>query len=183
MNSFFQALYMTKEFRLKMLELDTNNREKELLGKLTTTDFNEKRKELRVIKERMVPLVELQKLFALLYRSKRPYINPSFIKNILPPQFRNLFQHDAGEFGRIFLEGLEGSIEHGFEGESDILIECQDCGSVRSRTETFWDFMLPPCGNDIENVKAMIEKHNEPEELEKLECEHCRRPVDKVQQL
>lgn len=163
MNSFLQALFMTKELRLRILELDIATREKELMSKLTTTDFNEKRKELRIIKERMVPLVELQKLFALLYRSKRPYINPSFVKNVLPIQFRNLFQHDAGEFGRIFLEGLEGSIDLGFEGESDIIIECHDCKNQRSRTEKFWDFMLPPCGSDVENVKAMLEKHNEPE--------------------
>lgn len=41
---------------------------------------------------------------------------------MLPGQFRNLFQHDAGEFGRLFLEGLEGSIDLGFEGEVDVLI-------------------------------------------------------------
>jgi hypothetical protein len=89
-----------------------------LLDKLECKDIEAKRKELRMIKERMVPMVELQKLFALRYKSKRPYINPSFVKNILPLQFRNLFQHDAGEFGRIFLSSLDESMQLGFEGES-----------------------------------------------------------------
>lgn len=51
---------------------------------------------------------------------------------------------------------------------------------MRTRTEKFWDFMLAPCGADTENLKSMLEKHNEPEELEKLECDHCQRVVEKV---
>jgi hypothetical protein len=118
----------------------------------------------------MAPLVELQKLFALLYKSRRPYINPSFLKNILPIQFRNFFQHDAGEFGRIFLDGIQETQDHlCYEGTSDIIIRCEDCKSERRRTEKFMDLMLSPCaGDDVQSLKKMIEKHDEPEELSGL---------------
>jgi len=63
----------------------------------------------------LIPLVELQKLFALLLKSKRNQINPNIIKAVSPEIFRNNFQHDTSEFGRMFLDMLyKNKIPHIF---------------------------------------------------------------------
>lgn len=97
-------------------------------------------------------------------------------------QFRNFFQQDAGEFGRIFLSEIQEVEEHlCFEGTSEIIIQCQECKGQRKRSEKFLDLMLSPCpGDDVQSLKKMIEKHDQPEELEGLECERCAKAVEKV---
>lgn len=57
MNSFLQALYMTREFRFQVLDLGITAREKHLLDRHKEKDIDFKRKELKLIRERMAPLV------------------------------------------------------------------------------------------------------------------------------
>jgi hypothetical protein len=50
MNSFLQALYMTREFRFQVLDLGITAKEKQLLDKHKEKDIDFKRKELKMIR-------------------------------------------------------------------------------------------------------------------------------------
>ncbi|EGR29326.1 ubiquitin carboxyl-terminal hydrolase family protein, putative, partial [Ichthyophthirius multifiliis] len=100
MNSFIQALFMSKEMRYRILNINLN--EIMTLNNNNSLQFREK----------YACIFQLQKLFVLMLKSKREYVNPKFFKDILPDYFRFSFaQHDASEFGRIFLDQLEVSIK------------------------------------------------------------------------
>lgn len=58
--------------------------------------------------KKVAPAYQLQRLFALLFQSKRLAINPSFFRNVLPDFFRMSFmQQDASEFAKIYLDTFE----------------------------------------------------------------------------
>lgn len=102
MNSVLQALYMTQEFRNSVLKIDFNGLNLNQEGK-----NNEQYKNFKKISS----AYQLQKLFALMYQSKRGAINPSFFRNVLPEFFRNsLSQQDASEFFKIYIDSFESSI-------------------------------------------------------------------------
>ena len=116
MNSFIQALYTIKEFRERVLRIkynysqeNTNKQSMEIEGEIPfqkqPRNFKEK---LQVIE----PGVRLQKLFAVLFQSARPSINPGFFREIIPDFFRmNFQQQDASEFGRIYLDSFERTLK------------------------------------------------------------------------
>ena len=102
MNSVLQALYMTKEFRNSVLKIDFKNQNLNQEG-----NNNEQYKNFKKISS----AYQLQKLFALMFQSKRGAINPGFFRNVLPEFFRNSFsQQDASEFFKIYIDSFENSI-------------------------------------------------------------------------
>lgn len=61
----------------------------------------------QLIRNRLMSLFELQKLFSLLYKSQRRSVDAKSLKARLPVEFQNTHQQDAIEFGRIYLMILE----------------------------------------------------------------------------
>jgi hypothetical protein len=107
MNSVLQALYMTYEFRKAVLQIDF----KLDLVKKEGSSNNEKYKNFKKIST----AYQLQKLFALMFQSKRNTINPGFFRNMLPDFFKNSFsQQDASEFFKIYIETFENSIKESY---------------------------------------------------------------------
>ena len=105
MNSVLQALYMTQEFRNSVLNIDFKSQNINQEGK--NNEQNEQYKNFKKISS----AYQLQKLFALMYQSKRGAINPGFFRNVLPEFFRNSFsQQDASEFFKIYIDSFENSI-------------------------------------------------------------------------
>jgi uncharacterized UBP type Zn finger protein len=91
-------------------------------------------------------------LFALLHQSQRNDIYPAFFKAILPEFFRDTnAQQDSSEFGRVFLDQVEGwfkgageedIIKKLFMGEMNASITCQDCQNRVEKVETYLDLGL-----------------------------------------
>ena len=100
MNSFLQCLYMTHGFRTNLLKIKFN---------LESNSMGEKAQGVSLEKlKKVAPAYQLQRLFALLFQSKRLAINPSFFRNVLPDFFRMSFmQQDASEFAKIYLDTFE----------------------------------------------------------------------------
>lgn len=111
MNSFLQALFMTKEFRYRILNLTLT----ELGYQKTDPDqLKDGKIDPAVIanKKKVFAIFQLQKVFALLMGAQRPAINPSFLKAVLPDFFRNSFaQQDSSEFGKVYLDEIERSLK------------------------------------------------------------------------
>lgn len=105
MNSFLQCLYMTNQFRNSLLkvkfDLDSN-----------TSNSTGQSSSLEKLKK-VAPAYQLQRLFALLFQSKRSAINPTFFKNVLPDFFRlSYIQQDASEFAKIYLDSFEMALKN-----------------------------------------------------------------------
>ena len=102
MNSFLQCLYMTHGFRTNLLKIKFN---------LEANSMGQQPQGQGVSLEKLkkvAPAYQLQRLFALLFQSKRLAINPSFFRNVLPDFFRMSFmQQDASEFAKIYLDTFE----------------------------------------------------------------------------
>ncbi len=116
MNSFIQALYTIKEFRERVLKIKYNyNQEGSDRQKMDIEGEIPFQKQPTSFKEKVQVNeagVRLQKLFAVLYQSARPSINPSFFREIIPDFFRmNFQQQDASEFGRIYLDSFERTLK------------------------------------------------------------------------
>lgn len=111
MNSFVQALFMTKEFRYRILCLSLSE-----LGQ-TKNDMDQLQESKAdphylASRKKLVAMFQLQKVFALLMTAQRPAINPQFFKASLPDFFKNSFaQQDSSEFGKVYLDEIEKSIK------------------------------------------------------------------------
>ena len=111
MNSFLQALYMTKEFRYRVLnitltELGYTKTDPDMIkdGKIDPSVLANRKK--------VFAIFLLHKVFALLMNAQRPAINPQFFKAILPDFFKNSFaQQDSSEFGKVYLDDIERSLK------------------------------------------------------------------------
>ena len=63
--------------------------------------------------KKVAPAYQLQRLFALLFQSKRLAINPTFFRNVLPDFFRmSYMQQDASEFAKIYLDSFEMALKN-----------------------------------------------------------------------
>ncbi len=182
MNSFVQALFMTKIFRFNILSINVPgkileaNKEKseqqkalkqeqqqvqqdikaeETPGQEITTAKNpqvQKNVEDQIKRTKLSHFYQFQKLFALLHQSQRNDIYPAFFKAILPEFFRDTnAQQDSSEFGRVFLDQVEGwfkgageedIIKKLFMGEMNASITCQDCQNRVEKVETYLDLGL-----------------------------------------
>ena len=97
-NSTIQALFMTMDFREKVLQCNKNLKQSSLLNKFTITEE---------------PTVNeaLYDLFLMLLSSSEKYIIPTEFRKSLPELFKNSHvQQDASEFIKIYLDSLEKSL-------------------------------------------------------------------------
>lgn len=106
MNSFLQCLYMTKGFRNNLLKIKFDLESNPSNLNQTINFSMEKLKKI-------APAYQLQRLFALLFQSKRSAINPSFFRNVLPDFFKmSYMQQDASEFAKIYLDCFEMALKN-----------------------------------------------------------------------
>lgn len=106
MNSFLQCLYMTNEFRNSLLKVKFD------LDSTSSNSTTGQTSNLEKLKK-VAPAYQLQRLFALLFQSKRSVINPTFFKNVLPDFFRlSYIQQDASEFAKIYLDSFEMALKN-----------------------------------------------------------------------
>jgi len=192
MNSFVQALFMTKLFRYRILSLGDIVQKlysvSESLKEPAESTTNNNKTHLEE-KKKAVGLFQLQKLFAYLVSSEREAITPTFLKATLPLHFKTSHaQEDSSEFGRFYLDDLEKSlaqteerelIKEMFTGEVISNITCQDCQTKYKKTENFMDLSLnfesrdPSVSYDLHNL---VDKNFEPIEFKddnKYYCEKC----------
>ncbi|KAL4450833.1 hypothetical protein ABPG74_011675 [Tetrahymena malaccensis] len=227
MNSYLQALYMTKEFRYRVfkinlaevmhggskqsisqqdskMEIDEQQVQKsdssmqEEISDKTAAE-NEKKKANITLIEKQTKIIQfgtvfqLQKLFSLLFKSKRTYINPAFFKGILPDFFRFSYaQQDASEFGRIFLDQLERSVQNTndnkllddyFIGQYDHTITCLKCKNQFISKEKFLDISLNFSENQDNTVtfNGLLQHNFKPEVFQgdnKYDCSICNEKND-----
>jgi len=106
MNSFLQCLYMTQGFRNNLLKIKFD---------FESNPMNQGQPQgisLEKLKK-VAPAYQLQRLFALLFQSKRLAINPTFFRNVLPDFFRmSYMQQDASEFAKIYLDSFEMALKN-----------------------------------------------------------------------
>jgi hypothetical protein len=98
--------------------------------KLKDKNLEGKSKEIveKEIQECVKPFAELQKTFALLLKSIKNEISPLNIRQVAHEMFRNNYQHDSIEFGRLFLDQIfRNNIPAMFLGESTTEIFCKEC--------------------------------------------------------
>ncbi len=145
MNSYVQALFMTKIFRYRILSLQLANKpqtttEKSELAvkdQLSNTndnkiDLNEESKtetqqksqsnlNLHLERRKLLFLFQTQKLFAYLYQSEREYINAAFFRAVLPDPFSTTYaQQDSSEFGSRYLDQIENSLRNAEDKVSEL---------------------------------------------------------------
>lgn len=141
MNVIIQALFFSLKFRADVLSIDQKK-------------YNEvaqaRPKEMKMPQS---PLMQLQKIFALLLKSTRAYITPKDFRCTLPENFRKSFtQQDASEFFKAVSDLLEldakglhtpNLFTKHFEGTMKIKIKCMDCNTATCREEKFVDLYIP----------------------------------------
>jgi len=140
MNVIIQALFFSLKFRAEVLKIDYKK-----YCAVSTKGMNS-------------PLIQLQKVFALLLRSIRPYIAPKEFRSILPVHFKNSFmQQDASEFFKTLSDLLEFDAKgvnstnlftKHFEGTMRRKIRCEECKTETNKEEKFVDLYIP-IGNEI----------------------------------
>ena len=117
------------------------------------TDGDKKMNTLNLVK---LPIIQLQKTFALLLKSSRSFITPQGFRNTLPDFFKkSFFQQDASEFFKVISDLLENNAKSlctnpneniftkHFESRMRVNIKCEDCNTVTSREEKFIDLYIP----------------------------------------
>jgi ubiquitin C-terminal hydrolase len=139
MNVIIQALFFSLKFRANVLRIDYK-----IAAKLKLSQS---------------PLMQLQKLFALLLKSTRPYIAPKEFRSTLPNYFKNSFmQQDASEFFKTVSDLLESDAKKldstnlftkHFEGIMKRKIKCEDCKTETNREEKFIDLYIPIDGEEM----------------------------------
>ena len=104
-NSTIQALFMTMEFREKILHCMKNLKQTPLPKKSMSN------KKDPIIIEEISVSDDLYQLFLLLESSHKSSVIPTEFRKSLPELFRNSFeQQDASEFIKIYLDSLEKSL-------------------------------------------------------------------------
>eukprot|EP00826_Nyctotherus_ovalis_P042377 TRINITY_DN4351_c0_g1_i5.p1 TRINITY_DN4351_c0_g1~~TRINITY_DN4351_c0_g1_i5.p1 ORF type:complete len:446 (+),score=129.98 TRINITY_DN4351_c0_g1_i5:2189-3526(+) len=151
MNSILQALFFSVRFRQDVLRLDQDSY---LLGCNSCNAG-------ATLKDKMMalfasPLMQLQKVFALLMGSLRSYITPKEFRNTLPDYFRTSFmQQDASEFFKVLSDLLEldakrlspangeNVFSRHFESKIKRRTTCNDCKRVVTMEDKFVDLFIP----------------------------------------
>ena len=153
MNSVVQALFYSIKFRNDVLLIDENiyvgNNGCCVMGSNEAL----RNKVLSLISS---PLMQLQKAFAYLLKSSRPYIIPKGFRNALPDYLKRSFmQQDASEFFKVLSEllvfdakrvctkGKENIFSANFENRMKTSIKCVDCQTKITKEEKFVDLFIP----------------------------------------
>ena len=110
MNSFLQALFMSRKFRNELLFGALEGREEEtaeVKEKPSLGEEGPKLEKKEILSQLKLSYVQLQKLFVQLRFGVRPHVRPLALRTCLPEMFRGHDQQDSAEFARIFLDILE----------------------------------------------------------------------------
>ncbi|CAH1998952.1 unnamed protein product [Acanthoscelides obtectus] len=172
LNSLLQALYMTPEFRnaLYNWEFDGQN------------------------ESRSIPY-QLQKLFLNLQTSHRSAVETTDLTTSFGWQGSDAWhQHDIQELCRVMFDALEQKfkdtkqanlINDLYEGKMLDYVKCLECGTEKSREDTFLDIPLPvrPFGSTVayNSVEEALRAFVQPETLDgnnQYHCEKCNKKCD-----
>ena len=170
MNSYMQALFMTKKFR-------------SLIIKARDESWAPSDK---------IQFQALVRLFSDLsikgYQSKTE-VNPLYFKESTPEPFRSSWdQHDSGEFGRMYLDSIvtelkdvptiSDKINRFFTHKVTQKIICKGCRTEREKDEDIFDFILnvDEVGDQPIMVSALMQAYFSGSELDgsnQLYCKKC----------
>ncbi|XP_066151071.1 ubiquitin carboxyl-terminal hydrolase 47 [Euwallacea fornicatus] len=172
LNSLLQALYMTPEFRnaLYNWEFDGAN------------------------ESRSIPY-QLQKLFLNLQTSTKSAVETTNLTTSFGWQGSDAWhQHDIQELCRVMFDALEQKfkdtkqanlINDLYEGKMLDYVKCLECGTEKSREDTFLDIPLPvrPFGSNVayNSVEEALRAFVQPETLDgnnQYFCEKCNKKCD-----
>ena len=132
---------------------------------------------------------QLQTMFGFLQDSHRRDFNPSNFclsyKEYDGQPVNTSVQQDAQEFlNRIFdkLESslkktpFKGILDSVYGGKKVNLIECKNCGYIRTNEELFYNLSLEIKG--LNNVEQSFKKFTEPEVISDFLCDNCKQKCD-----
>lgn len=171
MNSTMQALFMTLDFRVRMIEL------KEYVPRNLSSDKQ------MAIEEDIVK--ETQSLFMKML-SEEEAVDPSSFKPCLPEPFSNSkTEQDAYEFLTRYLDCLENALKYSgeikdlvdecFAGEHLYTYECAQCQKKFTQKQKFLNLNLGFVENKPNDQIEMIKREYESEAFEKeVDCENCK---------
>ncbi|KAG5319610.1 UBP47 hydrolase, partial [Pseudoatta argentina] len=175
LNSLLQALYMTPEFRNALYNWEY-------------IDSSEKDEALSIP-------YQLQKLFLNLQTSTRSAVETtSLTKSFGWDSTEAWQQHDIQELCRVMFDALEQKFKNTeqadlinrlYEGKMTDYVKCLECGTEKSREDTFLDIPLPvrPFGSNVayNSVEEAIRAFVQYETLEganQYHCEKCNKKCD-----
>ncbi|XP_011632644.1 ubiquitin carboxyl-terminal hydrolase 47 [Pogonomyrmex barbatus] len=175
LNSLLQALYMTPEFRNALYNWEY-------------VDGSEKDEALSIP-------YQLQKLFLNLQTSTRSAVETtSLTKSFGWDSTEAWQQHDIQELCRVMFDALEQKFKNTeqadlinrlYEGKMIDYVKCLECGTEKSREDTFLDIPLPvrPFGSNVayNSVEEAIRAFVQYETLEgtnQYHCEKCDKKCD-----
>ncbi|XP_036142205.1 ubiquitin carboxyl-terminal hydrolase 47 isoform X2 [Monomorium pharaonis] len=175
LNSLLQALYMTPEFRNALYNWEY-------------VDGSEKDEALSIP-------YQLQKLFLNLQTSTRSAVETtSLTKSFGWDSTEAWQQHDIQELCRVMFDALEQKFKNTeqadlinrlYEGKMIDYVKCLECGTEKSREDTFLDIPLPvrPFGSNVayNSVEEAIRAFVQYETLEganQYHCEKCNKKCD-----
>jgi len=155
MNAILQALFFSVKFRSSILQID-HDYYQEQAHENAVKKYEPSKIPSKLGLYFQSSLMQLQKLFALLLKSTRPYITPTAFRNTLPDYFRKSFlQQDASEFFKVLSDSLEQDCKlvspephlnvfiKNFENKMKVKIVCGDCQSEIIKEESFTDLFIP----------------------------------------
>uniref|UniRef100_A0A6P7GLW5 Ubiquitin carboxyl-terminal hydrolase 47 n=1 Tax=Diabrotica virgifera virgifera TaxID=50390 RepID=A0A6P7GLW5_DIAVI len=172
LNSLLQALYMTPEFRNALYNWEFDG----------------------VNESRSIPY-QLQKLFLNLQTSSKSAVETTDLTTSFGWQNSDAWhQHDIQELCRVMFDALEQKfkdtkqanlINDLYEGKMLDYVKCLECGTEKSREDTFLDIPLPvrPFGNAVayNSVEEALRAFVQPETLDgnnQYHCEKCNKKCD-----
>ena len=173
MNSIIQALYLSNQFRKKLLSLKAlNYANNDRLNKNKWTKMKN-------------VTCELQNIFGHLKYTKRQAVSTRKFVNLLPNPWTAGRQQDASEFAKYLLDCIWETIQYSanvlkynndddnkskdtkidpfFGGLQENNIKCNKCNNVSSKLESFTEIPLSMTTNDVDNKDK--DKEEKKEEL------------------
>ncbi|XP_066582168.1 ubiquitin carboxyl-terminal hydrolase 47 [Prorops nasuta] len=170
LNSLLQALFMTPEFRNALYNWEyVEGSEKDEANSIP---------------------YQLQKLFLNLQTSSKPAVETTALTKSFGWDSTEAWQqHDIQELCRVMFDALEQKFKNTqqadlinrlYEGTMIDYVKCLECGTVKSREDTFLDIPLPlrPFGSTVayNSVELAMNAFVQPETLEgnnQYHCEKC----------
>ncbi|XP_021936857.1 ubiquitin carboxyl-terminal hydrolase 47-like isoform X2 [Zootermopsis nevadensis] len=174
LNSLLQALYMTPEFRNALYKWEFDGTDAEAV--------------------KSIPY-QLQKLFLNLQTSSKSAVETTELTRSFGWDSSEAWQqHDIQELCRVMFDALEQKFKHTdqadliqrlYEGKMIDYVKCLECGTEKSREDTFLDIPLPvrPFGSAVAygSVEEALRAFVQPETLDgnnQYHCEKCNKKCD-----
>jgi ubiquitin carboxyl-terminal hydrolase 47 len=174
LNSLLQALFMTPEFRNPLYKWEFDGTEAEAV--------------------KSIPY-QLQKLFVNLQTSSKSAVETTELTRSFGWDSSEAWQqHDIQELCRVMFDALEQKfkdtdqadlIQRLYEGKMIDYVKCLECGTEKSREDTFLDIPLPvrPFGSAVAygSVEEALRAFVQPETLDgnnQYHCEKCNKKCD-----